>query len=132
MCERIMGNLDVLGSVRRAYSEPFHFHQTTKHKEQSSFPDVVKGMWFCLVNHFFKASTGKVVFEFPLAGATGPEKAISKSCMDVVMKGEKKVEDKFESKLHESFPSFRRISLQNVQVSQSDQMLDGEQLSDSE
>jgi hypothetical protein len=99
---------------------------------QSSLPDVVKGMWFCLVNHFFKASTGKVVMEFPLGNETGRNKPISKSCMDVVMKGKKKVEDRFEAKLHESFPSFRRISLRNVQVSQSAQMSDGEQVSDSE
>ena len=44
------------------------------------------------------------------------------------MKGKKKVEDRFESKLHESFPSFRRISLQNVQVSQSAQMSDTDEL----
>ena len=70
--------------------------------------------------------------EFPLGNETGRKKQISKSCMDVVMKGEKKVEEKFESKLHESFPSFRRISLRNVQVSQSAQMSDCEQVSDSE
>ena len=130
MCERIMGNLDVLGSVRRVYSEPFHFHQTTKHKEQISRPDVVKGMWFCLVNHFFEP--GKVAMEFPLGSTTAQRKQISKSCMDVVTKGEKKVEDKFHSKLHESFPSFRRISLQNVQVSQCEQMSDDEEMSGGE
>ncbi len=52
MCERIMGNLDVLGSVRRGYSEPFHFHQTTKHKVQSSLPDVVKECGFALLTTF--------------------------------------------------------------------------------
>ena len=119
-----MGNLDVLGSVRSTYSDPFHFYQTTKHKVQSPLPDVVKGMWFCLTNHFFSASTGSVAMEFPLGTcrSTGQRKPVSKFCMDVVMKGEEKVSEKFESKLHESFPSFRLISLQNVQMSQSEQM----------
>ncbi len=66
--------------------------------------------------------------EFPLGNETGRRKPISKSCMDVVMRGKKKVEDRFESKFHESFPSFRRISLQNVQVSQSAQMSDTDEL----
>ena len=128
MCERIMGNLDVLGSVRSTYSDPFHFHQTTKHEVQSLIPDVVKGMWFCLTNHFFNASTGSIVVEFILGSSTGQRKPVSKFCMDVVMKGEKKVREKFESKLHESFPSFRLISLQNVQMSQNDLMSDNGEL----
>ena len=124
MCERIMGNLDVLGSVRGTYSDPFHFHPTTKHKVQSPLPDVVKGMWFCIANHFFSAPTDSVVMEFPLSSATGQRKPVSKLCMDIVMKGEGKVKEKFQSKLHESFPSFRLISLQNVQAYQNEQMSD--------
>ena len=126
MCERIMGKLDVLGSVRSTYSDPFHFHLTTKHKVQSPLPDVVKGMWFCIANHFFSAPTDSVVMEFPLNSATGQRKPVSKLCMDIVMKGEGKVKkkEKFESKLHESFPSFRQISLRNVQISQNEQMSD--------
>ena len=99
MCERLLGNLDILGSVRRAYVSCFNYHQTTKHKEQSSLPGVVKGMWFCLPNKFFAMSPGKVPVEFPLKSAPVPSKPVSKVCMAVIKKGEKKVKDKFKSKL---------------------------------
>jgi hypothetical protein len=115
-----MGNLDVLGSVRRSFTEPFNYHQTTKHKEQSSLPDVVKGMWFCLTNNFFTASSGKVAMEHPLKSATVPRKPVSQVCMGVVKKGEKKVKDKLKSKLHESFPSYRKLSLENLQETDSE------------
>lgn len=50
-----MGNLDVLGATRETYAshQAFDHHTTTKHKEQSSFPDQIKGMWFCVQNVFF-------------------------------------------------------------------------------
>ena len=114
MCERLMGNLDILGSVRRAYVSPFNYHQTTKHKEQSSLPNVVKRMWFCLANKFFAMSPGKVPVEFPLKSVPVPSKPVSKVCMAVIRKGEKKVKDKFKSKLHENFQSFRKASLESV------------------
>ena len=120
MCQRLMGNLDVLGSVRRSFTKPFNYHQTTKHKEQSSLPDVVKGMWLCLTNNFFTVSSGKVAMEHPLKSATVPRKPVSQVCMGVVKKGEKKVKDKFKSKLHESFPSYRKLSLENLQETDSE------------
>ena len=68
--------------------------------------------------------------KFPLSSATGQRKPVSKLCMHIVMKGEGKVKEKFESKLYESFPSFRLISLRNVKISQNEQMSDNtEQLS---
>jgi hypothetical protein len=118
-----MANLDMLGSVRGAYSGPkaFNYHQTTKHKEQSSLPDVLKGMWFCLANRFFQMSVGGVPLEFPIKHPTGARKPVSKFCMEVIRKGEKKVKDQFKSKLHESFPSFRQTSLDSLCTSSSDE-----------
>ena len=119
MCQKLMASLDLLGSVRKVYSNPsaFNYHQTTKHKEQSSMPDVVKGMWFCLANKFFKVSVGKVALEFPIKSSTASvaRKPVSKSSMGVLEKGEKKVKEKFKSKLHENFPSFRKISFESIQ-----------------
>ena len=107
-----MGNLNLLGSVRNVYSQPhsFNYHQTTKHKTQSSLPDVIKGMWFCLRNQFFKVSEGGIAFELPLR-STDEVKKVRKSLIDVISKGEEKVSKKLEEKLHESFPLFRLISL---------------------
>jgi hypothetical protein len=109
-----MANLNLLGSVRKAYYQPFNYHQTTKHKIQSSMPDVIKGLWFCLHNEFFKVSPGKVAVEYPIKTTTGAEKKVSKSCIDVIPKGENKVKDKFEEKLHECFPSFRLTSFECI------------------
>ena len=117
MCQRLMANLDLLASVRNVYSDPkaFNYHQTTKHKEQSSLPDVVKGMWFCLTKKFFEVSAGKVPLEFPISDTAAARKPISNSYKEILKKGEKKVVEKFKSKLHESFPSFRKISLESIQ-----------------
>ena len=126
MCERLMGNLDLLGSARRAYHQPFNFHQTVKHKEQSSFPDVIKGMWFCLANRIFQHSPGRIAIEYPLSNLPGEQKTVPKYCLDVVKNGEKKVTDKFEAKLHESFPSFRQMSLERMQQSSDDESSENE------
>lgn len=116
MCKRLMGNLNLLGSVRKVYSHPeaFNYHQTTKHKTQSSLPDVIKGTWFCLSNRFFKVCPDRMLLEFPLKSTSEVPKKVQKSLTEVVTKGEKKVKEKFESKLHESFPSYRMSSLESV------------------
>ncbi len=126
MCERLMGNLDLLGSARRAYLKPFNYHQTVKHKEQSSFPDIIKGMWFCLTNKMFQSSPGRAATEYPLSDTPCKQKSVSKYCLDVVNKGEKKITEKFEAKLHESFPSFRQTSLQRMQQSSGEESSEDE------
>ena len=85
-----MGNLNLFGLTRATYSnkEAFDYHPTSRHKEQSFFPDQLKGMWFCVKNKFFEVSSGK--------------------------RGEKKVEEKFEEKLHDCFPSFQKLSFEKV------------------
>ena len=77
------------------HSDAFYFHQTTKQKVESPFSDVVKGMWFCLTNHVFNAPIDSIVTKFPLDHATGQIKPATKLCMDVMMKGEKQVGEKF-------------------------------------
>ena len=115
MCKRIMGNLNLLGSVRNVYSQPgsFNYHQTTKHKVQSSLPDVIKAMWFCLRNQFFNVTEGRIALELPLR-STGEVRKVRKSLIEVLSKGEEKVSKKLEEKLHESFPLFRFTSLASV------------------
>ncbi|CAB4018428.1 GA-binding subunit beta-1 isoform X2 [Paramuricea clavata] len=71
MCKRLMGNLNLLGSVRSIYSQPnsFNYHQTTKHKTQSALPNVIKGMWFCIRNKLLQdqlVSQGNIPLELPL------------------------------------------------------------------
>ena len=39
-----------------------------RHKEQSSWPDQLKGMWFCTRNGFFAVSGSTVAYEYPLKG----------------------------------------------------------------
>ena len=65
-------------------------------------------------------SSGKVAMEYPLKSATVPKKTVAKVCTGVFNRGEKKVKGKFESKLHESFPSFRKLSLKNLQETDSE------------
>jgi hypothetical protein len=50
MCERLMANIQMIETVRKAFMsrDAFNVHPTTKHKEQDPFPDQLKGMWFCL------------------------------------------------------------------------------------
>ena len=126
MCKRLMGNLDLLGSARRAYSQPFNYHQTVKHKEQSSFPDVIKGMWFCLTNKMFQPCSGRAAREYPLDNSPCQQKLVSRYCLDVLKNGEQKVTEKFEAKLHESFPSFRQASLERLEQPSGDESSENE------
>lgn len=111
-----MGNLNLFGSTRSTYSnkEAFNYHPTSKHKEQSSFPDQLKGMWFCVKNKFFEVSSEKIPYQFPVEGRSTVPKAVPKIVIDVKKRGEKKVEEKFEAKLHDCFPSFRKFSFEKV------------------
>ena len=118
MCRRLMGNLNLFGSTRSAFSnkEAFDYHPTTKHKEQSSFPDQIKGLWFCVKNNFFSVSSGKVPCQFPLLSPSTIQKPVPKLAINVKEKGEKKVKEKFEAKLHDCFPAFRKFSFERISV----------------
>ena len=115
-----MGNLDVLGSTRATNTnrEAFDHHVAKKHKEQSSFPDQIKGMWFCMLNGFFLVSGSTVAYEYPLKGPA-IQKPVRQTFMQLKEKGEKKIKEKFEEKLHDCFPSFRHFLLEKVMSSAS-------------
>ena len=117
MCKRFMGNFNLLGSIRSFYCNPsaFNYHQTMTHKVESSLPDVVKGMWFCLCNKFFETMSGNFPVEFPLKSAKdGIQKNIPRSLHEIVPKDENKVKEKFAGKRHKKFPSYRCITLESV------------------
>ena len=124
MCRRIMGNLNLFRSARSAYSNPeaFDHHPTTKHKEQTPFPDQIKGMWFCLKNGFFKVKSGRIPYQYPLQGVSSLQKPVQKTYMQVKEKGEKKVREKFHEKLHDSFPAFRKFSFDKVVATHNDNL----------
>ena len=62
----------------------------SRHKEQSSFPDQLKGMWFCVKNKFSEVSSGKIPYQFPIEGSFAAPKAIPKLVIAVKQRGEKK------------------------------------------
>ena len=77
-------------------------------------PDVIKGMWFCICHKFFEVSPGKVPVEYPIRQTKESEKKVSQSLIDIVIKGEEKVRNKFTEKLHECFPSYRLTSFEST------------------
>ena len=87
-----MGNLNLFGLTRATYSnkEAFDYHPTSRHKEQSSFPDQLKGMWFCVKNKFFEVSSGKIPYQLPIEGSSAVPKAVPKLVIAVKERGEKK------------------------------------------
>lgn len=115
MCKRLMGNLYILGSTRETYAsrQAFDHHTTTKHKEQSSFPDQIKGMRFCMQNGFFDLSGNNVPYVLPLKGPA-IQKLVPKAFLQVKEKGETKVKEKFKEKLHDCFFSFRKFSFERA------------------
>ena len=118
MCQRLMGNLNLFGATRRTFSnkKAFDYHPTTNHKEQTSFPDQVKGLWFCEKNDFFSVSSRKIPCQFPLLSPSTTQKPVPKLGINVKEKGEKKVKEKFEAKLQDCFPLFRKVSFERISV----------------
>ena len=86
----------------------------TTQRAKRSFPDQLKGMWFCVKNKFFEVSSGKIPYQFPTEGSSAVPKAVPKLVIAVKERGEKKVEEKFEEKLHDCFPTFRKFSFEKV------------------
>ena len=60
MSERIMGHISLFKLVRTKYKskEGFNLYYTSRHSEQSQFPDQLKGAWFCSRNSFFSDKSG--------------------------------------------------------------------------
>lgn len=96
-----MGNLKLLSSTRGAYSNPqaFDHHPTAKHKEQTPFPDRLKGMWFCLKNGFFKVNGERIPYQYPLKGVANAQKPVLKH----IFKLKKREKRKSERSLKKNF-----------------------------
>lgn len=109
MCQRLMANIDMLKLVRAVYTgkEGFDVHHTSRHSEQTAFPDQLKGGWFCLQKEFFKSTNRQEVKCYPLDKNGNTEGKVPKNLINVVEKGKTKVKETFKTKLYECFPDLR-------------------------
>ena len=87
--------------------EGFDVHHTSRHSEQTAFPDQLKGAWFCLQKGFFKCANRQEVECYPVEKKGSSEGKIPKNLINVVEKGQAKVKENFKAKLYESFPDLR-------------------------
>lgn len=109
MCKRLMANIDMLKLIRAAYlgKEGFNVYHTSRHSEQSSYPDQVKGAWFCLRSNFFANAKRQEVECYPLDKKGVAEGKLPNHLIDVIGKGKIKVKETFKEKLYECFPDLR-------------------------
>jgi hypothetical protein len=109
MCQRLMANIDMLKLVRAAYigRDGFDVHHTSQHSEQTSFPDQLKGAWFCLQKKFFENTKRQEVECYPLDKKGIPDGKLPKNLINVSDKGKAKIKETFKGKLYECFPDLR-------------------------
>ena len=109
MCKRLMGNIDLLKFVRKVYmgKEGFDMHSTSRHSEQSSFPDQIKGAWFCFEARFLCECQAKEVECYPVDKKGEAAGKVPQNLLDVIKKGKSKISEQFQGKLYESFPDLR-------------------------
>lgn len=107
-----MANVQFIGNVRHLYvgKEAFNVHPQTKHTEQSAFPDQIKGMWFCVREGLLEFVEGRK----EAIACHAVSKSVPKALVSVYDKGVKKVKDNFFRKLHECFPSMRKVTFNRV------------------
>ena len=106
-----MANIQLFGQIRKAYAdkEAFDVHPTSKHKEQDSMPDQLKGMWFCLKERFVQPEKGNTtITKFNVQGR---REGTIKSIRDVYQKGIEKIEQKFDQKMYECFVERRLMAI---------------------
>lgn len=116
MCERIMSSIDLFKAVRKVYSskQGFDEHTTQRHSVPNSFPDQLKGMWFCLRNGLLNGMQSDDSPDvYTLEGSGKPSGKVQKWLLDVNEKGTKKVAEKFKDKLYEAFPDLHFNLLTN-------------------
>lgn len=116
MCERIMSSIDLFKAVRKAYSskQGFDEHTTQRHSVPDSFPDQLKGTWFCLKNGFLNGiQSDELPDMYTLEGSGKPSGKVQKCFLNVQEKGTKKVAEKFKDKLYDSFPDLHFDLLSN-------------------
>ena len=106
MCKRLMGNIDLLKFVRKVYmgKEGFDMHSTSRHSEQSSFPDQIKGAWFCLKQGFFVNAKRREVECYQVDKKGEAAGKVPQNLLDVIKKGKSKISKQFQAKSYESFP----------------------------
>ena len=109
MCQRIMGNVDLMKSCRAAYKskESFDVHHTTHHSVQSPFPDQLKAGWVCLSKQFFAIKGRKDVHALPLGKKGHFEGKISSRVVSSYEKGVDIIRSNFKAKLYDCFPDLR-------------------------
>ena len=87
--------------------ESFDAHHTTRHSEQSAFPDQLKAGWFCLTKQFFSIKGRKDVDAIHLGKKGQFEGKISSSAVGAYEKGVDKIKKDFKAKLYNCFPDIR-------------------------
>ena len=109
MCERLMGNLEMLTSIRRAYTakDGFDVHPTSRHSIPSSLPDQFKGAWFCVKKGYFEVQGRSEVECYPLENNCLASGKLARNLLDVTVNGREKIKTNFKAKLYESFPDLR-------------------------
>ena len=109
MCERLMANIDLLKSVRRAYmnKQAFDVHNTSHHSVQSSLPDQIKGAWFCVQKEFFRNKQRTEIECYPVDSKGNASGKVPKNLVDVIHKGKEEITSSFMEKLYECFPDLR-------------------------
>ena len=109
MCERVMGNIDLLKSISSAYKSPegFDVHHTLQHSEQSPFPDQLKAAWFCLNKQFFVNKGRKEIAALPIDRKGQFDGKLSDKVVNVYDKGVQIIKDNFKTKIYDCFPDLR-------------------------
>ena len=109
MSERIMGNINLFKLVRAKYKskEGFNVYHTSRHSEQSQFPNQLKGAWFCSRNNFFSDKSRPEIPCIPLDKKGQSEGKLSSKFISVLDKGIKQFQDDFKTKLFACFPDLR-------------------------
>ena len=109
MCQRTMGNIDLLKSCRSAYQskESFDVHHAVRHTEKSPLPDQVKAAWFCLTKRFFDQRGRREVRAIPIGKKGIYDGKISSKVIDSYGKGVEIIKKDFKSKLYNCFPDLR-------------------------
>ena len=109
MCEHLMGNIDLMKSVRNAYKSPdsFDVHHIGRHSEQDPFPGQLEAAWFCLSKEFFTNKKRKKTSALPVDKKGQFDGKISKKVVDVYEKGVKIIKENCKTKVYDCFPDLR-------------------------
>ena len=109
MCERVMGNINLLKSIRSAYKSPesFDVHHTLQHSEQSPFPDQLKATWFCLNKQLFVNKGKKEIAALPIDRKGQFDGKLSNKVVNVYDKSVQIIKDNFKTKIYDCFPDLR-------------------------